>query len=89
MMKLVRFTAMWCAPCRMVAPVLEKVKDNNPGVSFEVVDVDDRPEIANKYNIRSVPTVLLLKDEAIVETIVGAHPAKVYQTAIDSHKETG
>lgn len=77
-----RFTAPWCAPCRMLAPVLSGLAAEYPDVTFEVVDVDEQPTVAEQYDIRSVPTVLIVKDGEIVDTIVGANGKQKYVTAI-------
>ena len=77
-----RFTAPWCAPCRMLAPVLKQLETELPDVKFEVVDVDEDPVQAEEYNIRSVPTVIILHNNEVRETIVGANPKKRYMEAI-------
>ena len=84
MIKLTRFTAPWCAPCRMLAPVILEIEKEHPEVEFTVVDVDATPETAQLYNIRSVPTVMLFKNDEVATTLVGAHPKKVYVDAIRS-----
>lgn len=82
MIKFVRYTAPWCAPCRMLAPIITQIESEMNTVQFEVVDVDSSPEKAAEYNVRSVPTVILFKDDAPVKTITGAHPKKVYIDAL-------
>lgn len=77
-----RFTAMWCAPCRMVAPVLNQLSEELPDVKFETVDIDENPDLVNEYGIRTVPTVLIIKDGEVKETIIGANPKKRYMEAI-------
>lgn len=79
-----RFTAPWCAPCRMLAPALKQVEEMFPDVSFEVTNVDEDPMDAEFYQIRSVPTVLILKGDEIIQTIVGANPKQKYIEAIQS-----
>ena len=82
MIKLTRFTAPWCAPCRMLAPVLMELEKEHPEVEFQTVDIDKNPEAGEAYQIRSVPTVVFLKNETHVKTLVGAHPKKTYQEAL-------
>ena len=67
---MVDFGAEWCGPCKALEPVIEKVASES---SFQVfkVDVDDCPNIAKKYNIRGVPTVLVFKDGQVAKTNVG------------------
>jgi len=72
---LVDFWAPWCAPCHMVTPILvelsEEYKDT---VRIGKVNVDENVQIASQFNIRGIPTLLLFKDGAVVDQIVGASP---------------
>ncbi len=69
---LVDFWASWCGPCRMVAPVLEEIAGDYEGrVKVVKVNVDDNAEIASRYGIMSIPTMMLFKNGEPVETIVG------------------
>lgn len=81
-----RFTASWCGPCRTLAPIMVGIQIQNPGVQFEIIDVDDNEKLAIQYGIRSVPTVILEKNGEIVETILGAKPEQAYKTAISTWK---
>ena len=68
MKKVVRFTASWCGPCKMLAKTLEEVETNVP---VEVVDIDVHPEIAAEFGIRSVPTLVIVEDNIPSKRIVG------------------
>ena len=71
----VDFSATWCGPCRMLAPVLEEVSDKlGDRVSFYNVDVDEAPGLAMQYGINSVPCLLLLKNGAVADQSVGFRP---------------
>ena len=70
MSKILRFTAVWCQPCKMLAKNLEEA---NLGIPIEVIDIDVNPEIAEEYSIRSVPT-LVLKEEQTETRLVGLQP---------------
>ena len=69
---LVDFWAVWCGPCRQVAPVVEALAGKwGETVKVGKVNVDDHPSIAEKYNIMSIPTLMLFKDGAVVERVIG------------------
>jgi thioredoxin 1 len=68
MKKVVRFTASWCGPCKMLAKTLEEVNTNLP---IEVVDIDIYPEVAAEFGIRSVPTLVIVEDNIPSKRIVG------------------
>jgi len=70
---LIDFWAEWCAPCRMTAPVLESIADDKAGhIKIVKINVDQNPGTAGRYNIRSIPTMILFKNGNPVETLVGA-----------------
>jgi thioredoxin 1 len=81
-----RFTATWCGPCKTLAPIMMTVQIKNPTVQFQTIDIEDSPQIAKDYGIRSVPTVILEKDGKIVDTIMGAMPESAYISAISNWK---
>jgi len=68
MKKILRFTASWCAPCKALASTLENVKTELP---IEVIDIDVHTEIATEYGIRSVPTLVMVEDNAVLKKSVG------------------
>lgn len=68
MKKVLRFTASWCGPCKMLAKTLEEVETNIP---IEVIDIDVNPEIATEFGIRSVPTLVLMEDNMASKRLVG------------------
>lgn len=72
---LVDFWAAWCAPCLMVAPVVEELVEEYDGrVNFVKLDVDQNPRTASQYGIMSIPTLLIFKNGAPVSNIVGFRP---------------
>lgn len=71
---LVEFWATWCGPCRMVAPVLEQIAAERPGLDVVKVNYDEEPAIGQRYGVMGLPTMLLFDGGEPVRTIVGAKP---------------
>lgn len=71
---LVDFWATWCGPCKMIAPILEQLSEEMTEVTFVKVDVDNNPGLADKYDISSIPTVILFKGGNQVDKITGFRP---------------
>lgn len=67
---LVDFYADWCGPCKMVAPLLEKIAEENP-VKIVKVNVDENQQLAAKYQVMSIPTLIVFKDGEVINKIVG------------------
>ena len=84
---LVDFYADWCGPCKMIAPIVAELADEYTGV-FKIgkLNVDQEPNTAQKYRVMSIPTLLILKDGNVVDTIVGAVPKKALLDKLDAHK---
>jgi thioredoxin 1 len=81
----VDFYADWCGPCRMVSPIIEALSSEYDGrVKFVKVNTDDNPDIAMKYGIMSIPTIIVFKDGQVASTIIGAGPATMYKQKIDT-----
>ena len=74
---LIDFWAEWCGPCRMLNPVMEDVKNLFPN-NVEKVNVDDQRDLAAKYGVRSLPTVIFFKDGEVMERIPGVAPKSTY-----------
>ena len=73
----VDFWAAWCAPCRVVAPIIDEIADTY-GSKIKVCKVDvDSNTTANKYGVRSIPTILLFKDGTVVDQVTGANGAQI------------
>lgn len=83
---LVDFWAAWCAPCRMLGPIIEEIADEVEGVTVGKLNVDENPQIAGKFQIMSIPTVMLFKDGEPVETMIGLRPKDAYLQVIEAHK---
>ncbi len=82
---LVDFWAEWCAPCRMIAPLLEElVKESGGSLTLAKVNVDDSPGLAARYGIRSIPTILFVKGGKVLDQVVGAVPKNQLQKKIEA-----
>jgi len=85
---LVDFWAAWCAPCRMVAPVVDELAEEYDGkVSFAKVDVDQNPKTASGYGIMSIPTLIIFKDGKPFTNIVGFRPKAELKQSLDAALE--
>jgi thioredoxin 1 len=65
------FYADWCGPCKTQDPIVEELAEEYPDVDFEKVNVDESQEVANEYQVRSLPTLIVENDDGIVERFVG------------------
>ena len=83
---MIDFWAVWCGPCRMIAPIVEEMAAEYDGKAIiGKVDVDSNPNIAMKYGIRNIPTVLFVKGGQVVDKQVGAVPKQVIVGKLQSH----
>ena len=71
---LLDFWAPWCAPCRMVVPIIEEIAGERPDIKVRKINVDEQPELASKFGIMSIPTLVVMKNGKIVQQISGARP---------------
>ena len=79
MIKVLKFSADWCGPCKALTPKFKEIsmKEEFSDVEFSEIDIDKRQDLATQYNIRSIPTVIVLKDDTVVDRIVGVVPEKI------------
>lgn len=83
---LVDFTAAWCGPCRMIAPVLDQIAAENPHrVRIVSLDVDAHPETTRAYQVMSMPTLMLFEHGRPVKSIVGARPKRALLAELEPH----
>ncbi|MCR4745010.1 MAG: thioredoxin [Lachnospiraceae bacterium] len=71
---LVDFWASWCGPCKMLSPIVDEIADENSSIKVGKVNVDEEGDLAGKYNIMSIPTLLIFKDGKLVNQSVGVVP---------------
>ena len=73
---LLDFWAPWCAPCRMMVPIIEEIAGERPDIKVGKINVDEQPELASKFGIMSIPTLVVMKNGKIVQQVSGARPKK-------------
>ncbi len=82
---MVDFWATWCGPCKIVSPVVEELAKEYEGrVLVAKVNTDENPDLASRYNIRGIPTLMFFKDGKVADQIVGAVPKAQLKSKIDS-----
>jgi len=81
----VDFWAPWCGPCRMIAPIIEELSEDfkDKGVVVGKINTDEEQELAMQFGIRSIPTVLFIKDGEVVDAMIGAAPKAMYEEKIN------
>ena len=82
----VDFWAPWCGPCRQIAPIIDELATENEDVKVGKLNVDDGQEVAVKYGIANIPTILLFKGGEVVERVQGVTSKSKLQELINAHK---
>jgi thioredoxin 1 len=79
-------TATWCGPCKLVAPIVDKLADNyGDRAKIFKLDIDANKPIAKRFGLRSIPAVMFFKKGELVETLVGVKPYEEFSSAIEKH----
>ncbi len=82
---MVDFWAVWCGPCQMVAPIVDELAQEYAGkLKVRKLNTDENPEVAGRYQVMSIPTILFFKNGQQVEKLVGARPKRQFKEMIDS-----
>lgn len=81
----VDFFATWCGPCKMLAPVFESVSEEISDAKFVKVDIDESLELAQKFGISTVPTMMIFKDGKVVDKLVGFMPKESLKSKVEAH----
>jgi thioredoxin 1 len=84
MVKVLKFTAVWCGPCKTLAPIIEQLK-TEMNIDIEDKDIDSNMELAKDFNIISIPTMVILKNDKEVDRIIGLSNKKNIQTTIEKY----
>jgi len=71
------FTASWCGPCKSITPHIQKLAESNKSVEFLKIDVDANQDLAEEFEVASVPTFILFKDKTVAQRILGANAQKI------------
>ncbi len=87
MLEVKKFYAEWCGPCKMLTPIMEQVQGKFSDVSFESINIDSQFEVAQKYFVRSVPTVIIEKDGQEVQRFAGLQSEMAYSNALNELKQ--
>ena len=87
MLEVKKFYAEWCGPCKMLTPIMEQVQGKFSDVSFESINIDSQFEVAQKYFVRSVPTVIIEKDGKEVQRFAGLQSEMAYSNALNELKK--
>lgn len=84
---MIDFWAVWCGPCRLVAPIVEQLADEykDKGLKVGKLDVDTNPQTAVRFAVRSIPSILFFKDGELVDQVVGAVPRPHLEERIKAH----
>ncbi|MFC7132134.1 MULTISPECIES: thioredoxin [Salinibaculum] len=77
------FYADWCGPCKTQDPILDELAEEYENVNFEKINVDEEQDVANEYQVRSLPTLIIENDDGIVERFVGVTQAEDIEAAFD------
>ena len=79
---LVDFWATWCGPCRMVSPVVDEIADERSDVKVGKINVDEQPELAARFGIMSIPTLMVFKDGKVADQAVGVRPKNLIEAML-------
>ena len=73
---LLDFWASWCGPCRRVVPLVEEIAEERPDIKVGKINIDEQPELANRFEIMSIPTLMVMRGGEVVSRSLGARPKK-------------
>lgn len=80
---IIDFWASWCGPCKSFAPIFEQAAKEYPDIVFAKVDTENQPQLSQDFNVRSIPMVMIIKEQVIIYAESGAVPAKAFKELIE------
>jgi len=86
MIKILRFTSNWCQPCKALAPIMNDIQNEQQGIMFETIDVDQNKDAVSLYKVSSVPTVVITKNGTEVTRFTGIKPKAAIHNLINQYK---
>lgn len=84
MLTIKHFTATWCQPCKQLSPIMRELSSQNPTVGYQIIDIDNNSDVAQKYGVRAVPTIVFERNGQVVQAVVGLQSKSYYQNLINS-----
>lgn len=81
------FWAEWCGPCKSFSPIFEEVASKNPDVTFAKIDIDAEPELASAFAVRSIPQIVVMKQDVVIYSESGLMPASSLQSLVDQARK--
>lgn len=84
MITIKHFTASWCGPCKQLSPIIRDLVNENEGIGYQIIDVDQNPDAASRIGVRSLPTVIFEKNGTEVQRVIGLKPKSYFKELINN-----
>lgn len=82
--ELLEFQAEWCGPCKTQDPIIEAIEEDRDDITVKRIDVDDKPDVANEYHVRSVPTIVIQNEDGMVDRFAGVTQREEIEDCLDT-----
>jgi thioredoxin 1 len=83
--KVLYFSASWCSPCKSFKPVVQSVLTDHPQINFNLIDIEEEPDLSQEHKIRSVPTIVVLKDNVVIDKFSGSMSKDKFKEKVESY----